>query len=60
MTKAVYTIALPSPGVPQKEVLRALERYTVMLYGVKEDCSSVNAARKHLFATENKPVALIP
>src|SRR5277367_1054120 len=60
-TEAFKSISLPSNSVPDETIRQTLEKYIVQLYGVQDDqCITVNNARKHLFATENKPLCLIP
>jgi hypothetical protein len=46
---------------PSLETQKALEAYTVALYmGGTTDIEEVNATRKHMFATQNKPLSNIP
>ena len=48
-------------GTPSTACIKELVLFTIKLYGIKSlQCTSINEARKILFATENRPVSNIP
>lgn len=60
-TDAFYQLSHPFDGEPDEQLITALERYVVKLYGIKDPkYQTVNAARKYLFATLNRAVHAIP
>ncbi|KAE8744656.1 hypothetical protein FOCC_FOCC008717 [Frankliniella occidentalis] len=58
-TRAFKIIGMPNVNPPDL-TLPVMERFVIALYGAKDICDTVKDARQHLFATEGKPLLLIP